>query len=85
MTGLDAGADDYLVKPFAFEELAARLRALARRAGGPEAIRSGVRLEVGPIALDETRREVTAKGDGSSSARASSRSWSASCATPARR
>ena len=32
VTGLDAGADDYLVKPFAFEELAARLRALGRRA-----------------------------------------------------
>ena len=34
VTGLDAGADDYLVKPFAFEELSARLRALSRR-GGP--------------------------------------------------
>ena len=62
VTGLDAGADDYLVKPFAFEELAARLRALARRAGGPDAVRSGLRLEVGAIALDETRRQVTAHG-----------------------
>ncbi len=62
VTGLDAGADDYLVKPFAFEELAARLRALARRAGGPEALRGGLRLEVGGIALDEARREVTANG-----------------------
>ena len=62
VTGLDAGADDYLVKPFAFEELAARLRALARRAGGNEAVRSGLRLEVGSIALDEARREVTADG-----------------------
>ena len=35
VTGLDAGADDYLVKPFAYEELAARLRALARRAVAP--------------------------------------------------
>jgi len=33
VTGLDAGADDYLVKPFAYEELAARLRALGRRGG----------------------------------------------------
>ncbi len=33
ITGLDAGADDYLVKPFAFEELSARLRAVVRRAG----------------------------------------------------
>ncbi len=62
VTGLDAGADDYLVKPFAFEELAARLRALARRAGGHEALRSGLRLEVGSIVLDEARREVTADG-----------------------
>jgi len=62
VTGLDAGADDYLVKPFACEELAARLRALARRAGGADAVRGGTRLEVGDIALDETRREVTANG-----------------------
>ena len=34
VTGLDAGADDYLVKPFAFEELSARLRAMARRSAG---------------------------------------------------
>ncbi|HWK25879.1 MAG TPA: response regulator transcription factor [Solirubrobacter sp.] len=35
VSGLDAGADDYLVKPFALEELTARLRALLRRSGGP--------------------------------------------------
>jgi two-component system response regulator MprA len=35
--GLDAGADDYLVKPFAFDELLARIRALLRRAGPPQA------------------------------------------------
>jgi DNA-binding response OmpR family regulator len=60
VAGLDAGADDYLVKPFAFEELSARLRALARR--GPDA--SGHRrgqplLAAGAIALDETARRVT--------------------------
>ena len=58
VTGLDAGADDYLVKPFAFEELSARLRALARRTeAGPR--RPEPRLEVGPIALDEAARRVT--------------------------
>ena len=39
VSGLDAGADDYLVKPFAFEELAARLRALARRASRVPGVR----------------------------------------------
>jgi len=61
VTGLDAGADDYLVKPFAFEELSARLRALARRAEpGPR--RAEPRIEVGPIALDEAGRRVTVNG-----------------------
>ncbi len=60
VTGLDAGADDYLVKPFAFEELSARLRALARRT--PEANghrRTQPKLTAGAITLDETARRVT--------------------------
>jgi DNA-binding response OmpR family regulator len=61
VAGLDAGADDYLVKPFAFEELAARLRALARRAEkGPR--RPDPVLEAGPIRLDERTRRVTVEG-----------------------
>src|SRR4030042_1564720 len=56
--GLDSGADDYLVKPFAFAELLARLRALGRR----ERSVSGTRLEVGELVLDTTTREVFRQG-----------------------
>ena len=55
VTGLDTGADDYLVKPFAFAELLARLRALVRR-GEPE--RPSV-LEVDDLRLDPATRKVT--------------------------
>jgi two-component system, OmpR family, response regulator len=54
VAGLDTGADDYLVKPFAFAELLARLRALARRG---DAERPSV-LEVGDLSLDPATRRV---------------------------
>ena len=58
VAGLDAGADDYLVKPFDIKELKARLRALLRRRNGP----SQIQLEGGGIALDPTTRRVTFEG-----------------------
>ena len=61
VAGLDAGADDYLVKPFAFEELSARLRALVRR-NAPAARAETTVLRVGSIALDELRHLVTVSG-----------------------
>jgi heavy metal response regulator len=56
--GLDSGADDYLVKPFAFAELLARLRALIRR----EPAASGVVLQVSDLIFDTTTREVSRQG-----------------------
>ncbi len=53
--GLDAGADDYLVKPFAFPELLARIRALTRR-GRPE---QALRLRLADLELDCVTRKVT--------------------------
>ena len=56
--GLDAGADDYLVKPFDFGELLARIRALQRRPRGID----GATIVRGALSLDPVRREVTVSG-----------------------
>ena len=55
VAGLDAGADDYLVKPFDLDELAARMRAVQRRHGG----RATPALEVGGVTLDPATHQVT--------------------------
>ncbi len=57
--GLDAGADDYVVKPFQLEEILARLNALLRRAAGF----SKPVIEFGPIALDTSSKRITLNGD----------------------
>jgi two-component system response regulator QseB len=57
--GLDAGADDYVVKPFDLAELAARIRAVTRRKGG----RAQAAIEHGEVVLDPATREVRRNGE----------------------
>lgn len=59
VAGLNAGADDYLVKPFALDELVARIRALLRRPGAA----LGAVLRAGNVALDTSSRETTVVGE----------------------
>lgn len=59
VTGLEAGADDYLTKPFAFEELVARIQALSRRGGDLDLAPV---LEVADLALDRNSHEVSRAG-----------------------
>lgn len=65
--GLDAGADDYLIKPFALDELLARIRALLRRSVRPQGATGGgladERLEFADLTLDTATREVTRGGE----------------------
>ncbi|HLE39632.1 MAG TPA: response regulator transcription factor [Acidimicrobiia bacterium] len=58
VAGLDSGADDFMVKPFALAELLARLRALSRR----RSLNAGSVLQVGRLSLDSRRRTATADG-----------------------
>ena len=62
ITGLTAGGDDYVTKPFSLEEVVARLRSLLRRAGAVSAREEAV-LRVGDLTLDEDSHEVTRGGD----------------------
>jgi two-component system KDP operon response regulator KdpE len=57
---LDAGADDYVTKPFGMDELLARIRALSRRAVAPDV--SGSPLEVGDFKVEPDQRRVTVRG-----------------------
>ena len=59
INGLNAGGDDYLVKPFAFGELSARVTALARR---PPAVEQDTVLRAGPLEMDLIARKVTREG-----------------------
>jgi two-component system, OmpR family, response regulator RegX3 len=67
IVGLELGADDYIVKPFSAREVAARIRAVLRRAGSsaaaaPTASTPKGALEIGSVKLDPARREATAEG-----------------------
>ena len=56
---LELGADDYVVKPFGFRELVARIRAVLRRTGGEAEVRTDSRVLRGPLTLDQGSRQVS--------------------------
>lgn len=60
VSGLDAGADDYITKPFAIEELLARIRVALKKRNGNRVSHS---LSVGEVQLDEDRHEVSVRGE----------------------
>jgi two-component system KDP operon response regulator KdpE len=63
VTALDAGADDYVTKPFGFAELVARLRAALRRAARPRGEGPSGVFEAGPVRVDLEHRRVTVDGE----------------------
>ena len=64
VSGLDAGADDYITKPFAIEELLARIRAALRKRPAQAAEPPRSRLTAGPLTMDTDRHEVSVNGEG---------------------
>ena len=75
VAGLDAGADDYLTKPFDFVELLARIRALVRRG----AVERPAVIQVGELTLDPSTHDVARAGETIDLTPRSSRCWSCSC------
>ena len=63
VSGLDAGADDYITKPFAIEELLARIRVALKKHGGAGAFRETQHMEIRGVCLDVDRHEVTVNGE----------------------
>ena len=62
VSGLDAGADDYITKPFAIEELLARIRVALKKRTGVNQVHSDL-LEIGDVKLDVDRHEVLVRGE----------------------
>lgn len=62
VSGLDAGADDYITKPFAIEELLARIRVALKKRTGANQVHSDL-LEIGEVKLDVDRHEVLVRGE----------------------
>ena len=62
VVGLEIGADDYVTKPYSSRELLARMKAVLRRNGEPEAMKDGI-LEAGPVRMDVDRHQVFVNGE----------------------